>query len=256
VMRIINFAHGAIYMIGSFVTWTVMAQMGQSFFIALPLTIAAACILALITERWMYRFIRLSHEAALTAFLGLSILLESILLLIYGGEEKGLSRVLPGELHLLGTTVSADRIMAVPFAILAVIGVFYLVYKTSIGRQMRAIAEDSELATLRGISANYINMIVFILGFSLAALSGALAAPLFPIYPAGATTILLKSFFVIMMGGLGSMGGAILAGLLLGLLDCVLGFIVGVPLAVISEFALLIILIMVRPRGLLGHGII
>jgi branched-chain amino acid transport system permease protein len=138
---------------------------------------------------------------------------------------------------------------------LFLVGLLYLlISKTKIGRHMRAIEQDSEAAELFGVNINLVNMVALGIGFALAAVGGALIGAIFVLNPSIGLVPMLKAFVIIIMGGLGSIGGCIVAGLLLGVIDSVIATLLGANLAYAVAFAILILIIIVRPRGFAGHA--
>src|SRR6266852_782653 len=179
-MHIINFAHGAIYMLGAFVIYYVFFQWGAPYF--------AAFVLAML---------------------------------------------------VLGVFV---------------VSLYLFINKTRMGAAMRAIEQDKEAAALQGVNVNVVNGLAFAVGFALAAAAGALMAPIFKLDPMMGEQPLLKAFIIIILGGLGSIPGAILGGLILGLIDSIVATALGAEPAFLLSFVFIILLLLFRPTGLFGHA--
>jgi branched-chain amino acid transport system permease protein len=144
--------------------------------------------------------------------------------------------------------------MIIPIAVALVAGLYLFINKTKIGAAMRAIEQDKEAAALQGVNVNVINGLAFAVGFALAAAAGALIAPIFKLDPMMGDQPLLKAFIIIILGGLGSIPGAILGGLILGLIDSVVATALGAEPAFLLSFVFIILLLLFRPAGLFGHA--
>jgi branched-chain amino acid transport system permease protein len=253
-MHIINFAHGAIYMLGAFAIYYLFAQAGVPYLLAFLLTLALLGAFGLVIERVIYRTLGGEIEPTLVALLALTTLLESSGYLVFGVLDKDVPTVFPGVLQLLGMTLSVERVVVIPIAAVMVVALHVFMQHTKVGQAMRAIEQDREAAALQGVNVNRINALAFGIGFALAAAAGALIAPVFAVNPSMGELPLLKAFIIIILGGLGSIPGAILGGVILGLIDGVLATALGFELAFLLSFVLIIVILLVKPQGLLGHA--
>jgi branched-chain amino acid transport system permease protein len=253
-MHIINFAHGAIYMLGAFAIYYLFAQAGIPYPLAFLLTLLLLGIFGLTVERAIYRTLGGEIEPTLVALLALTTLLESSGYLVFGVLDKDVPTVFPGVLHLSGMTLSVERLVIIPIVAVMVAALHVFMQRTKTGQAMRAIEQDKEAAALQGVNVNRINALAFGIGFALAAAAGALMAPVFAVNPSMGELPLLKAFIIIILGGLGSVPGAILGGVILGLIDGVLATAFGFELAFLLSFVLIIVILLVKPQGLLGHA--
>jgi branched-chain amino acid transport system permease protein len=162
--------------------------------------------------------------------------------------------VFEGTQNILGVRLSVERLMIIPIAAALVAGLYLFINKTTIGAAMRAIEQDKEAAALQGVNVNIVNGLAFAVGFALAAAAGALIAPIFKLDPMMGEQPLLKAFIIIILGGLGSIPGAILGGLMLGLIDSVVATALGAEPAFLLSFVFIILLLLFRPAGLFGHA--
>jgi branched-chain amino acid transport system permease protein len=162
--------------------------------------------------------------------------------------------VFEGTRNVLGVMISVERLMIIPIAAALVVGLYLFITRTKIGAAMRAIEQDKEAAALQGVNVHVINGLAFAIGFALAAASGALIAPIFKLDPMMGDQPLLKAFIIIILGGLGSIPGAILGGLLLGLIDSTVATALGAEPAFLLSFVFIILLLFFRPAGLFGHA--
>jgi branched-chain amino acid transport system permease protein len=253
-MHIINFAHGAIYMLGAFAIYYLFAQAGIPYVLAFLLTLLLLGAFGLIIERVIYRPLGGGIEPTLVALLALTTLLESSGYLVFGVLDKNVPTVFPGVIHAAGVNLSVERLSTIPVVTVMVVALHLFMHRTKTGQAMRAIEQDKEAAALQGVNVNYINALAFGIGFALAAAAGALMAPVFAVNPSMGELPLLKAFIIIILGGLGSVPGAILGGVILGLIDGILATALGFELAFLLSFVLIILILLVRPQGLLGHA--
>jgi len=253
-MHIINFAHGAVYMLGAFVIYYVFGQGGAPYVLGFLASMAILGALGYVIERYIYRPIKGGIEATLVALLAVSTLIEAAGYPIFGQLDKHVPPVVPGTRTVLGVGISNERLMVIPVAALLVLGLYLFITRTKLGAAMRAIEQEREGAALQGVNVNAINALAFGIGFALAAASGALMAPIFKLDPSMGQQPLLKAFIIIILGGLGSIPGAIVGGLLLGLVDSVVATALGAEPAFLVSFVLIILFLLFKPSGLFGHA--
>jgi len=253
-MHIINFAHGAIYMLGAFVVYYVFFQAGAPYLAAFVLAMVLLAAFGYLVERTIYRPIKGGIEPTLVALLALTTFLQAAGYPVFGQLDKHVPPVFPGTRNILGVMISIERLMIIPVAAALVIGLYLFINKTRLGGAMRAIEQDKEAASLQGVNVDRINGLAFAVGFALAAAAGALMAPIFKLDPMMGEQPLLKAFIIIILGGLGSIPGAILGGLMLGLIDSIVATALGAEPAFLLSFVFIILLLLFRPAGLFGHA--
>jgi branched-chain amino acid transport system permease protein len=256
VMGVINLAHGSLFMIGAYLAYVVAGFTG-SFWLALPAAIAGGLLFGTLLEAALFRRFRDREHLD-------QVLLTFALILIF---EEARSILIDNQFHSVavpalldfsvpivgGFAYSAYR-LAVLAVCLAVAGMMVLfVERTNIGASIRAAAENPEMVGLLGLDARRIHMLVFAAGTALAMLAGALAAPLQSVYPNMGDGFLILSFIVVVIGGLGSIGGAFWAALLVGTIDT-LGKAYVPQLAGIAVCGLMALVLLVRPAGLFARG--
>jgi branched-subunit amino acid ABC-type transport system permease component len=186
---------------------------------------------------------------------GAGIAIRSASWIIFGPLSRDISTVFPGMIRILGTALSMERAAVALICVGLTISLYIFLYKTKTGKALRAVEQDSEAAAVLGINVDRCYVIVFIGSCSLAAVAGTLVGMLFAIDPEMGNEPLLKCFTIIMIGGMGSIPGAILAGLFLGLIDSFTETLFGGELAYIIGFGLLMLVLIVRPRGFFGHEV-
>jgi branched-chain amino acid transport system permease protein len=253
-MHIINFAHGAVYMLGAFVIYYVFFQWGAPYLIAFLLAMLLLGTCGFLVERCIYRPIRGGIEPTLVALLALTTFLQAAGYPVFGPLDKHVPPVFEGTRNILGVMISVERLAIIPIAGVLVLGLYLFINKTKMGGAMRAIEQDKEAAALQGVNVHVVNALAFGVGFALAAASGALMAPIFKLDPMMGEQPLLKAFIIIILGGLGSIPGAILGGLMLGLIDSIVATALGVEPAFLLSFVFIILLLLFKPNGLFGYA--
>jgi branched-chain amino acid transport system permease protein len=226
----------------------------------LPLvpTLAAIVLLSILlglaVERGVFRSLRGQWLQLVVASVGISLVIQSVGWIAFGIQEKNVPSYLPGIVQLLGVRLPRERLLAAGVAVVLVVGLYLLVYRTRVGLAMRAIEEDEETARMLGVNANRVASLSVALGFVLAAVSGAIVAPVYSLNPGMGLEPILMSFLIIIVGGLGSITGTVLAGLLVGVLQSVGGVLFGAEAAYGIVFAVMIGVLVIRPAGLLGQA--
>jgi branched-chain amino acid transport system permease protein len=254
ILHIVNFAHGEIYMLGAMGVFYLYVV----FKLPLALTVLVILLLALLlgvgVERAFFRSLRGQWLQLVVASVGISLIIQSLAWIAFGIQEKNVASTFPGVFQVLGLRLPKERVLAAGVAVILVAALYVLVYRTKVGLAMRAIEEDEETARMLGIDADRIASIAVALGFALAALAGAFVAPIYSLNPGMGLEVILMSFLIIIVGGLGSITGTVLAGLLVGVLQSVGGVLLGAEAAYGVVFAVMIGVLIVRPAGLLGRA--
>jgi branched-chain amino acid transport system permease protein len=254
-MHIINFAHGAIYMLGAFVIYYFFHLWGLPYWLAFFVAMILLGLFGFGVERFIYRTVKGNIEPTLVALLALTTLLQAAGYPVFGPLDKNVASVFEGSYIIFGTPISAERLMIIPVAAVLVLALYLFINKTKMGAAMRSIEQDKEAAALQGVNVNVVNAVSFAVGFSLAAAAGALMAPIFKLDPMMGEQPLLKAFIIIILGGLGSIPGAILGGLILGFIDSIVATAVGVEPAFLLSFVFIILLLLFKPNGLFGYEV-
>lgn len=254
VMRMVNFAHGEFYMLGAFGAYFLTTGLDLPFLPAVAVTFAGAVIAGALLEWAVLQPFRHDELNGMIATIGLAMILQNLALMFFGPDPLSMPAVARGAVRLGTAVVPAARLYVVVFA-LAVLALLYGFLRYSRpGRALRAVVEDFEIASIQGIRARIYYPLGFGIGVGLAAVAGALMAPLFSVSPFVGATPLLKAFIVVILGGLGSIPGAAAAGLLLGLVESYANLFLSSSTADMLIFVLVIAMLVVRPKGLLGKG--
>jgi branched-chain amino acid transport system permease protein len=253
IMRIVNFAHGEFYMIGAFLFAVLYGSNDVPLVLSAVLAIAATALLGLVTERVVFRRFRGNELNGMIASVGIALIIQNSALLIWGSSPRTVPPVVSGVLSVGGVVFPWSRLVVIIGAIVAVVLLNLLVAHTRIGRAMRAVAQDAEIAQVQGIRVEIIFPVAFVLGVSLAAFAGVLMAPVLSVSPFIGLAPTLKAFVIVVIGGLGSVPGAVAGGLLIGLIESFAGTFFSASLAEILQFLVVIAVVLLRPQGLLGR---
>jgi branched-chain amino acid transport system permease protein len=256
VMRVINFAHGELMAIGALSTVSLVAGYAFPFWVALLLVPVLTAVIGLVIHHVVLK--RLAGAPMIMSLLAtyaISTILVNAAILVWGGGYRGLPGVLEGSVSLLGVNVSISRLVAFLVALGVSLGVWWVLEKTRFGRAVRSVSQAPELAEISGISIEQVRNATFALGAAMAGLAGVLLSPTFASDPQLGVRFLIKAFAVIIVGGMGSYPGAILAALLLGVIEVVGGYFTGAIFGSALLFLLMLAVLLVRPRGLLGVGV-
>lgn len=253
IMNIVQFAHGEIYMLGAYCSYFLIKLYGFNFWEALPLSALLVGLLGIILERFFFRPFRDRFEPSIIVAVGLMLLLQTVAVVGFGTDTKSMGGIIPGVWKVSGVTLSWDRLLAILVGIILVAALFFLIKKTKTGQAMVAISQDIYAASLQGIDVNRISAVAMVVGCALAAIAGSLMGSIFSTSPFMGTSAITKGIAVIILGGLGSIPGAVAGGLILGLIDGLVPPLLSSTMASIVGFGVIIIVLLLRPRGLFGH---
>jgi branched-chain amino acid transport system permease protein len=254
IMRIVNFAHGELYMISAYVMLVLNGWYGLNYFASLGIAVLITAIAGLVLERLLFRRFVGNELGGMIMSLALAIILQSSALILFGPDDQSLSRPVQGIWHLGDAVISLDRAVVSVCAIVTLAAFFVFMKYTKLGLAMQAVSQDRETASLMGIESGTIYALSFAIGSALAAVAGGLMAPIYSVGPYMGELPLLKSFVVVILGGLGSIPGAVVGGILIGLIESVFATTFDSTIALIASFAIVFATIIVRPRGLLGRA--
>jgi branched-chain amino acid transport system permease protein len=252
VARLVNFAHGQLYMLGAFVTWYAVEKAGLPYPLAIITAMVVLAALGALIQGAMMRLVMTQNLTSLMIVtLGLGYVLQGGSALIFGGNPQTVPGTLSRakvELGPLWFTWQDVLVLVATIALYATVWLF--TQRTRFGSVIRAVAEDPKLAELFGINARMIYLLVFVFECSAVALGAALVAPRSPILTSMGFNEVIMTFVVVVLGGIGSIGGALVAGLGLGLFTAFFGAYVAQAYTTAAAFALLLVLLVIRPAGL------
>ncbi len=260
IARMLNFAHGDIIMVGGFVIFTCVSTMGFPPLVGVLVAVIACTVLGVMIERVAYKPLRgTSSLAVLITAIGVSYLLQNAALLIFGSNARQFTSVVNvPSLKLAGGALSISGVTMVTIltCIIIMAGLMTFINKTKIGQAMLAVSEDTGAATLMGIDVNRTIAVTFAIGSALAAIAGALLCSTYPsLTPYTGSMPGIKAFVAAVFGGIGSIPGALIGGILLGVIENLSKAYISSQLSDAIVFAVLIVVLLVRPTGIMGKKI-
>jgi branched-chain amino acid transport system permease protein len=253
IMRLLNFAHGEFYMLGAFATYLFCEHLGVNYFVAMALSMILIAVLGILVYRFFFRPFRDQHDPSLVVALAIAMLIGGLALLVFGEKDKSIAPVFSGVIKVLGATLSMERIVVIIMAIILMAALTLYIKFSKTGQAMRAVAQDREAAALQGIGVDSTFTLCMAISSALAGAAGALLAPLFFVNPFLGMHAVLKALVVVVIGGLGSIPGAIAGGLLLGFVESFGNTFLG-NITEILGFIIVMLVLLFRPQGLFGHG--
>jgi branched-chain amino acid transport system permease protein len=254
IMRLVNFAHGEFYMLGAFVVYHLYGRLGVNFFLALAAAAVTVAVLGAVVERVIFVPLRARELSMLMSALGLSIALQGVMAVTEGVEALSLPAPVRGVYRSSWLVFPLDRLLvvAVTVVVLALFDAF--IRWSRVGQALRAVAQDGEAALMQGIPVNRVYTAAFAIGCALAAIAGGVIAPVFSLNVYMGQSAILKAFVVVILGGLGSIPGAVVGGLLLGLAESVFASLFGALVSDMLGFLMIMLILLWRPFGLLGRA--
>lgn len=261
IAKMLNFAHGDVIMVGGYVVLTVMGSMGLPPMLAVLAAVIVCTVLGIVIERVAYKPLRnaSSNLAVLITAIGVSYLLQNIALLVFGANTKSFTSVVTiPALKLAGgqLIISGETIVTIIACIVIMVGLTIFIKKTKAGQAMLAVSEDKGAAMLMGINVNGTIALTFAIGSGLAAIAGVLLCSAYPsLTPYTGAMPGIKAFVAAVFGGIGSIPGALIGGILLGIIEILGKAYISSQLADAIVFAVLIVVLLVKPTGILGKNI-
>ena len=258
IAKMLNFAHGDIIMVGAFTIIVSISTCGLPVWVALILSVVMCTVLGVVTERVAYKPLRKSEPlTVLITAIGVSYLLQNLALLIFGSSQKSFPSIFDiSSVHIGDLSMSGESVVTLAVTIIIMIALSLFINKTRAGKAMRAVSEDKEAAELMGISVNKTISLTFAIGSALAAVAGVFYGATYGfIVPYTGSMPGIKAFVAAVFGGIGSIPGAMIGGLLLGVLESLSKAYISTELSDAIVFASLIVVLLVKPTGLLGKVI-
>ena len=257
IAKMLNFAHGDVIMVGAYIVFALTSYAGVNPYLALVISMAACTLLGMAIERFAYKPLRgASPLAVLITAIGVSYFLQNMALLIFGSQAKSFTSIvnLPA-LTLAGgkITISAETIVTIIVSLIIMVSLTLFVNKTKPGRAMLAVSEDKGAAQLMGVNVNATISLTFAIGSGLAAVAGVLLCSAYPTLSSQTGAMPgIKGFVAAVLGGIGSIPGAVIGGVLIGVIEILSRSYISSQMADAIVFAVLIIVLLVKPTGILG----
>lgn len=254
IMNVINFAHGELYILAGYFSYLFASVLGVNFVLAMVLAVALVFLFGVLIEITLIRPTYGNDMYSLILTFILSIVLQNTYLLIFGPYPSKPPNWLSGSTEIFGSFYYGNQRLAALVAGAAVIVmVFLIIKKTWFGRMIRATSQDREMAELNGVNTTRLNMLSFGLGCALAAAAGVILTPVFPVTPNAGVPVALTAFVVVVLGGMGSLWGCVVGGLILGLVENLGASYISSGYKHVFNFVILILVLLTRPAGLFGR---
>ena len=253
IMGILQLAHGEVYMLGAYAIFFFSVTHGLSFFVAILISMVVGLVLGLILERFFFRPLGGELLTTIMVALGLMIVLQASVTVGFGVTPKSIPSFAPRPTEIVGVMLGSDRLIAVGVSIAMILLLYLFLKRSKYGQALTAAAQHREASLLMGINPTQMSVIAMAIGSALAAIAGGLMGAIFPINPFMGGTALIKGLIIIILGGLGSLLGVVVGGLILGLIDGIAPVIAGPAVAAIAPLFIVTIILVLRPQGLFGH---
>lgn len=253
ILNIPNFAHGVLYTAGAYLTFLAVVSLGFNYWIAILFAMAALALIGTIMHRLVYHpLVNAPHLNSFIAAIGLIFMFKAVMLLIWGTDFKRFPPTNDSVFNIMGTVITTQRILIVLITVVLIVLLNLFIKKTIAGATIEALAQDREGALLVGINVRRVETMVFAVGSALAAVAAALISPIFLVYNTMGDSVILKAFVIIILGGMGSIPGAIIGGYIIGLVESLGGAYLSTDYNEIIAFAILIGVLAFKPTGLFG----
>jgi branched-chain amino acid transport system permease protein len=253
ILHIPNFAHGHLYMLGGYITYFFITSLGLGYWFSLLLSIALLGLIGVLMEAIVYRPLTdQPHINAFIAAIGALLFLESLAEVIWGPQGLRIPNPYPHTFTFLGIIMSVQRLLVIIGAVLLIILLHLFLKKTITGTTIEAVAQNREGAMLNGINVNRVSALTFFISSATAAVAASFISPIFIISPSMGAIVGMKAFIIVILGGMGSIPGAILGGYLLGLIESLGGGYLSAAYKDVIAFGALIVIFSIKPTGLFG----
>ncbi|WLR57128.1 branched-chain amino acid ABC transporter permease [Mesobacillus subterraneus] len=255
ILHIPNFAHGALYMMGGYITLMMMVQYGFHYWLAILVSVFVVGLIGVLMERLV--FYPLRHAPPIhdkIAAIGILLFLEAFAQFVWGADYQTMPTPYGQVIQLFGLTFTMQRLLIIIAAIAVMVLLYLFLKKTYTGASIIAMSQDRDGANLVGINTNRVAMLTFLISGGLAAIASSLAAPINLVFPGMGQLVILKAFVIIILGGMGSIPGAIIGGYILGFSESLGATYISNDYKDIIAFIFLVVILSVKPTGLFAKG--
>jgi branched-chain amino acid transport system permease protein len=253
ILGVVNFAHGGFYMLGGYTAYVCISQLGVPYPVGVLAAVVATAALGWIFELFLLERLVDDHLATLMLTLGLYLIISSGLLGVFGPLSMEFSFPVSGALRMGPIYVPRENLIVLAVCLAAIAALWLILFRTDLGRGLRALADDRAVAMALGMRPRVLFPAAFALATGLAGLTGALVTPILALSPDVGDPVLATSFLTVILGGLGSLGGAALAAFIVGLVEAYSSVYFGGSVGALILFVLVLVLLAFRPTGLLGR---
>jgi branched-chain amino acid transport system permease protein len=254
ILHIPNFAHGHLYMLGAYVSYFLINRYDFGFWSALAASAVFMAFMGLVVERAVFRPLR--NQPAINSFIsavGALVILENGVVALWGPQGKRIPNPYPDPVEWLGITMTQQRLLLIAVTLVLILLLQLFIKRTTLGSTIEAVAQDREGAQLVGINVNRVSALTFAISTAMAAVAACLVAPIFMISPSMGVLVGMKAFVIVILGGLGSIPGAIVGGVILGLIEALGGGYLSAAYKDVFAFGALILILTIKPTGLFGR---
>ncbi|PKM82883.1 MAG: branched-chain amino acid ABC transporter permease [Firmicutes bacterium HGW-Firmicutes-14] len=253
VMRITDLSYGVYYTLGAYFSFFFIIKLGFNFVLAGILSVVLAFLIGLLVERLLLRRIISDELSVMILTFAFAYALEEIIVFVWGSPFRTLPPYAIGTLNIGGILLEKQRLVSFAVAVVLIVLVLLFLKKTRFGKALRMVSQQQHGAYLVGIDVQLIQRLTFAVGSFLAASAAVLLSPIYLVYPAMGWSPLLKAFGIVILGGMGSVKGTIIAAFALALIEVLSSYYINQSLSQVSFFVVLILVILIRPSGLFGN---
>lgn len=255
VLGILNFAHAAIYMVGGYICYELSVVVGFNQWVSLLISMIVVGLLGLLLEKVFFRPFLKDMNQIVVITLALIIILQATINVTVGSFIRRIPSFVPGVLRFGGISVSWDRLATFTIGAILLLATILFIRKTRTGLQMLAISQDSDGAALQGIKTHRIYAVTTAIGCALAAVAGSLMGAVLSLSPFMGDIMLVKAIGIVILAGIGSIGGVLIGGLILGSVDAILPLFMSGSATDLTGLCIIIVLLLIRPQGLFGREV-
>ena len=255
ILGVVNFSHGGFYVLGGYVAYASVHYLGVPYAVAVIFAVLASGLLGYLFEVFLLERVVEDHLATLMLTLGLFLVMATGVLVTFGPESPEFAFPVRGTWRHGNYYFPKENMIVLLVCVLTIGAVYLLMYRTDFGRALRALASDRQVAAAQGIRPRLLFPLAFALATALAGLTGALVTPILCLAPHLADPVLATSFLIVILGGLGSVGGATLAAFIVGMVEAYSSVYLGGSKGALALFVFVLIMLVVRPSGLFGQEV-
>jgi branched-chain amino acid transport system permease protein len=252
VARVLNLAHGSFYALGAYGTYVMTSLVGLPLWLAALVAIAGVSLFGVVVEKVLIRPLRYSQLGVLMITLAVSLVIEQALFLTFGSEYRNVPAFIDTKISVGGVDVAGQRLLTLLVAVVAIGALYLFIQRTRLGSAILAISQDAEAAKYMGIPSDRIFSLVMAISAALAALAGVLAGPFLSVQPSMHLLPIVKAFAIVIVGGLGSIPGSILAALMLGYAETLVAYLISTSWTEIVSVLATLLTLVLRPAGIFG----
>jgi branched-chain amino acid transport system permease protein len=253
IMELLHVAHGVIYMLGGYICYSLSVTLGINQWLSLVMTVAIVCCFGPLLERFFFRPFFRDFDRTLLVGIGISTIIETTMVLSKSNEAQSIHAFASGILKMGPVSVSNERLVTFLIGALLLVAVMWLIHGTKVGLQMQAVGQDLEASLLQGINIHRISALACVIACGLAAVAGSLLGAYMGLGPFMGDFVFQKALVLVVLGGIGSIGGIFVAGLVVGGIDAFLPLFISGSAASALAIGIVIVVLLLRPKGFFGR---